>query len=382
MTIAPTLDLAEASRHLWDVTVVGAGPSGALAARELAQLGASVLLVDKASFPRSKVCGSFLNGRVWATLAAVGLGDLGDRLGAVPIRQLYLAARCGRALIPLGQARMLSREAFDAALVEAAVAAGAHFLPTTQAALRTVTAGVRLVRLRQREEEGEAAARLVLAANGLGSTLLHHNMTGPEVVAPASRIGAAVVAPARPDFYQAGVIYMVCGREGYVGLSRLEDGRLDIGTALDREAIRRRGGPGQAAAALLAEEGMPPVPELANLAWRGTPCLTRQPVCIAAERAFAIGDATGYVEPFTGEGIAWAVTAATAVVPLVKRALHHWQPSLTTEWIALHHRVVGRRQYPCWLLAAALRRPRLCQGLIRVLVRWPWLAAPLVSLVD
>jgi hypothetical protein len=172
---------------------------------------------------------------------------------------------------------------------------------------------------------------------------------------------------------------MVCGSDGYVGIGRLEDGRLDVGTALDLEAVRRRGGPGQAAAAVLAQEGMPPVPGLADLDWRGTPCLTRRPGCIAAERAFAIGDATGYVEPFTGEGVAWAVTAAAAVVPLARRAIDRWHPSLAGEWVAVHRRTVGRRQHPCRLLARVLRRPRLCRGLIRLLARMPWLAAPLVS---
>src|SRR5262245_23559213 len=59
--IAPTVGWAEAVRVVWDVAVVGAGPAGSLAARELARRGASVLLVDRSPFPRPKVCGSCLN---------------------------------------------------------------------------------------------------------------------------------------------------------------------------------------------------------------------------------------------------------------------------------------------------------------------------------
>src|SRR5262249_23647918 len=60
MTLAATLDLMTTSERRWDAVVVGAGPAGALAARELARLGAAVLLVDRATFPRWKVCGCCL----------------------------------------------------------------------------------------------------------------------------------------------------------------------------------------------------------------------------------------------------------------------------------------------------------------------------------
>ena len=59
-TVFPTLDFAGAVDQLWDVVVVGAGPTGSLAARQLARAGADVLLVDRLSFPRWKVCGCCL----------------------------------------------------------------------------------------------------------------------------------------------------------------------------------------------------------------------------------------------------------------------------------------------------------------------------------
>ncbi len=104
---------------------------------------------------------------------------------------------------------------------------------------------------------------------------------------------------------------MACGRRGYLGLVRLEDGRLNLAAALDPCWMRVCGGPGPAAARLLAEVGWPPVPNLAEQNWRGTPALTRQARRRAAERLFLIGDAAGYIEPFTGEGMAWALAAGT-----------------------------------------------------------------------
>jgi len=58
-----TLTLEAACEPTWDAIVLGAGPAGALAARQLGASGARVLLVDRKAFPRWKVCGACLNGQ-------------------------------------------------------------------------------------------------------------------------------------------------------------------------------------------------------------------------------------------------------------------------------------------------------------------------------
>ncbi|HEX5270848.1 MAG TPA: FAD-dependent oxidoreductase, partial [Gemmataceae bacterium] len=147
MTTEATLTLAQAARQPWPVVVVGAGPAGALAARELARRGLAVLLVDRATFPRWKVCGCCLNVRALATLAAAGLGALAARLGAVPLLDVLLAGRGCRARVALPDGAVLSRTALDAALVGEAVCAGAAFLPRTRAVLGPVTGAAREVAL-------------------------------------------------------------------------------------------------------------------------------------------------------------------------------------------------------------------------------------------
>ncbi|HZY89862.1 MAG TPA: FAD-dependent monooxygenase [Gemmataceae bacterium] len=379
MTIRGTLALGEAARRTWGAAVVGAGPAGALAAHELARRGVATLLIDQAAFPRAKVCGCCLSARGIATLAAAGLGDLPARCGAVPLRAFELAAGGASARLAVSGV-VLSRGALDAALVGAAVAAGAHFLPQARAALVAGGGAAGTVRLVSVPPGGAVAvrARCVLAADGLGGQLLTRAGVGEAPAAAGARVGVGAVSAEAPAYYRAGTVYMACGARGYVGLVRLEDGRLDVAAALDAAWVRASGGPGRAALPLLAAAGLPPVPGLLDLAWRGTPALTRRATRVAGERLFVLGDAAGYVEPFTGEGMAWALAGGLAVAPLAAEAARRWRPSLAAAWAATYRRVVVRRQYLCRAAAAVLRRPLLARAIVRVLARVPALATPLL----
>jgi flavin-dependent dehydrogenase len=395
MTLAATLDLTEAAAHPWPAVVVGTGPAGALAARELARRGAGVLLVDRATFPRAKVCGCCLNAGALATLAAAGLPGLVERCGGRPLGEVRLAARGCAARLALPGGRALSREVFDAALVREAIRAGAAFLPGTEAALGAVEGSARVVLLRQQERQTAVAAGVVLAADGLGGRLAatgdpprtHTQLAWGvpptrklrvDTKDRASRIGAGVIAATAPSFFSENVIYLACSRGGYVGLVRLEDGRLDVAAAFDRETVRSAGGPGSAAARVLAEVSWPAVPGLPELPWRGTPPLTRQAARLAGERLFVLGDAAGYVEPFTGEGMAWALAGAVAVAPLAVRAAHCWEPGLAVAWEKVYRRTIARRQTVCRLVAKVLRHPGLVRGIIHLLAWLPGLAAPVL----
>jgi flavin-dependent dehydrogenase len=387
MTLAATTTLEEAARRTWGAVVVGAGPAGAMAARELARRGVDVLLVDRASFPRWKVCGCCLNGRATALLDAAGLGNLTAIRRAVPLKSLCLASGGRLARVPLSGGVALSRESFDAALIQAAVEAGATFLPETGAILLEKDPkspgcdDLRHVQLRQGEKFVEIHARVVVAADGLAGQFLARTATAAPAEA-GSRIGAGTTTADVPDFYRPGVIYMTCGAGGYTGLVRLEDGRLDVAAAFDASEVRAGGGPGAAAVRLLHEAGWPAPEGLADLPWRGTPPLTRQAGQVAAERLFVVGDAAGYVEPFTGEGMAWALASGKAVAPLAARAAERWQPELVQQWAAIHRRVVSRRQTVCRGAAAVLRRPWLTRLMVRLLSRAPVLATPVIACLN
>ena len=390
MNVDATLELDAAARREWDMVVVGAGPAGSMAARELARRRANVLLIDRSRFPRYKVCGGCLNPRSLHILDKAGLGDLMNRLGAVPLTNLRLATRGSYADIALPTGAGVSRETLDAALVRAAIAAGAAFLPGTTATLLPANrVGCRrILRLRHANRDHEVAARIVLAANGLGGKLEEHSddSDGETVPAPlwkpGSRVGAGVMVAPVPVGYQPRTVYMACAAEGYVGQVVVEDGRVDMAAALDPLAVKAAGGAGELATKIIDEAGFPPVPDLARLPWKGTPHLTRQAPRLGGERLFVLGDAAGYVEPFTGEGMAWALAGATLVTPLALRgAAHGWDDDLLVRWRAAYHRSVTRRQTVCRITAGLLRRPRATRETVRVLSVMPWLARPLLHLM-
>jgi flavin-dependent dehydrogenase len=376
--LSPTLRLAEAARTSWDVAILGAGPAGSFAARELARRNLKVLLVDKDSFPRWKVCGACLNAGALATLAAVGLGNLPAQFGAVPLTRLHVAALGREACHRLPAGAVLSRDVFDAALVREAVRSGAVFLPRTRALRADPIGNEHRVWLRQSEYEAEISTRLVIVATGLGGRLVGAPPSVQSLPERGSRIGLGVVTDDGPAYFRPGTVYLACGRMGYVGLARLQDGRLNIATALDPASMKNAGGPGKAVDAVLAEVSWPRTAGLADLGWRGTPELTRRPARLAWTRAFIVGDAAGYVEPFTGEGIAWALAAGQALVPLAERAARRWEPALADEWTNQYRRLILYRQRRCRLVATVLRSSWLTRALIDFLKHVPSLAEPLV----
>jgi len=362
-----------------DAVVVGAGPAGSMAAHQLALGGANVLLLDRRPFPRWKVCGACLSPGAQAVLASAGLGELPARLGAEPLAELVLRGGTWTARVGLGSSAAVSRQAFDAALVDAACRAGATFRDGTRATLlgdarrsprlRVVCDGV--------DELVETS--VVIDATGLGAGL------GAAAARPGSRVGLGAVFAPRAANVPAGQLHMAVGRSGYVGMVRLEDGSLDVAAAVDAGALRG-GGPEAAVAAILAEADGPPLEGQPVHGWRGTPPLTRWAPEEVLAGVFRVGDAAGYVEPFTGEGIAWALGDGMAVATYALRALagtgearpEACPSACAAAWRNARRQRARRSQRLCRTLAAALRRPVLVRVAGAVLGRAPHLARPVV----
>jgi flavin-dependent dehydrogenase len=149
---------------------------------------------------------------------------------------------------------------------------------------------------------------------------------------------------------------MAVSPRGYVGISRVSADRFNVAAAIDPSALAYSS-PARVAADILEHAGVPAALALDRAHWRGTPPLTNCPLRVASERVFLIGDAAGYVEPFTGEGMATALESAVAVTPLVIAAAAAWTPSLAQRWDVLHRQIVRDRQLTCRQLSWILRRP-------------------------
>ncbi len=379
-SIAGTISLEEAGLQPWDVVIAGAGPAGSLLARSLAAERARVLLVDKAAFPREKVCGSCLNGAALAALRVAGLADLPQRLGAVPLQNMRLRAGRYEAHLALPGGVSLSRRALDAALVRAAVESGAAFAPGTDATLEPPTSEFRAVRLRSGGREFKVKARIAVAADGLSGGFLKETPGMEPIVAPAAPLGAGTVVEGSDDFYKPGTIYMACTRDGYVGAVRLEDGRLDVASAMEQSRMRSLGGAVAAIGQILHAAGFPGLPAEAQI--RGTPLLTRRRGCVAAQGLFVLGDAAGYLEPFTGEGIAWALQQALLLAPIVREAIPGPALEHAQRWQIQCQRFF-RQQRRCCQAAIWMRRSfRLGTLAVALLSRFPGLASPLLRALN
>lgn len=302
--------------------------------------------------------------------------------GAIALKEFRLSLAGRSTWLPLPVGAALSRARLDSALVEATRAAGAPFLPEPRALVEAIEAGTRRVPLVHHGRKVVAAARVVLAAGGLGHRCLEHEPVLRTRAATWSRVGAGCDVEAVPDLYRKATIFMAVGRGGDVGLVRVEDGRLNVAAAFDRDFLRHHGRPRRAASAVLATSGFPALAPLDDADWQGTVRLTRTTRPLAAERLFLLGDATGYVEPFTGEGMGWAPTSARAVAPLALRAIERWDPALPRAWSGLHRDLVGHRQRLCRGVATLLRHPRLARTTLDLVALAPAVARLIIGSVN
>jgi flavin-dependent dehydrogenase len=348
----------DADQRAWDAVVIGAGPAGAVTARQLARAGLRTLLVEAKRWPRDKVCGGCLNQRSMAVLGQLGLACELRRCGGVPIDEMRLVVG-GRAIsfeLPPGLA--VSRATLDSHLAQAAVDRGATFLSETSAIVEPeLGADRRYVSITHDGKCTKVAARVVIAADGLARSSLKRLPEFATYAAEDSRLGVGVILEQNVPEYPPGQITMVVSRSGYVGLTRVEGDRLNIAAALDAALLKHAPSVGEAIDSILSASGLPVPAGLGQALWRGRPPLTSRPGRLAAERLFVIGDAGGYVEPFTGEGIAAAFESALAVAPLAIQGCLDWHSSLAESWEITHRQVVQEHQVTSRVLAWTLRRP-------------------------
>lgn len=377
-TSPATPPLAAVCHDTWDIVVVGAGMAGSIAAREAARLGSRVLLVEKAALPRRKVCGCFLNANAVASLAQLDLSHLLATSGAPAVRGVFIAAGSRRAYLPLPTGAGLSRHWLDARLAHEATIAGATLTLRTEAHLVGVDEHECRVKLVRGDDSVEIRSRIIVAADGLAGRLARETPGCTQVINPRSRIGVSAATSLVPAGYQPGTIQMVVGREGYIGSLQVEDGRVEIAAALDPAAMKRWG-PGETVRRILRQSPLPIFADAGDLSWQGTTPLSCRTLPPAGPRMFFVGDAAGYIEPFTGEGMAWAIASGAAVATIAHEAARHYSADVPRRWVAERARLLRGRMRLCRLVTQSLRYPRLTELNVALLGHVPFLAAPVIN---
>ncbi|MBZ0297439.1 MAG: geranylgeranyl reductase family protein [Anaerolineae bacterium] len=237
---------------LHDVIVVGSGPGGAIAAATLAEQGKSVLLVDRQSFPRDKVCGDGMPVEVMKMLR-----ELGIDMGALDYHRVYsltITGPNGRAITtqenPHDSFSMTApRYSFDHALHNHALQQGAHFEQMQIQEPLCHDGRVIGVIERRGGQRIEHEARVVIAAGGVGSPLarsLQKQKPSPEARAISIRAYVRLKQPMEPCvqfFFEPGLlpgyawIFPIAGQRANVGVyihnSTYKQGALDLRALFD-----------------------------------------------------------------------------------------------------------------------------------------------------
>ena len=295
--------------------MIGGSLAGSAAAYALALSGARVIVLEKARFPRDKVCGCFLSDEALPVLARMGFGEELRKNGAETITHFRLVRRDGTAVeaqLP-GPVMSISRRCLDSLAAGAAERAGAEmrFGAPVLSLEGDLQKGFRVKGL-----DWEMGARAVVGAWGRCSPL--DGRLGRSFIRRKSFLfgfGKMLVGKSEHLANRA-VLHFFEG--GYVGLSRVEGGLVNLAALANSRVAQaahhdfdllldRLCGESPALGADL--EGLKPVPG---------PPLVSEPVYLGRHGALAgdvlcAGDAAGVIDPYTGTGMSLALLFGEAV---------------------------------------------------------------------
>jgi len=328
-----------------DVLIVGAGPAGAVAGALLARAGARVRIVDRAMFPRDKLCGDTVNPGTLETLGRIGLAS-GISSCGLPVEGMWITGANGATVegrYPAGQiGRALLRRHLDWMLLQDAVAAGAQFEPGVAVRRPLVDAGrVTGVLAGGRGWESALRARVTIGADGRRSALafslgLSKHPRRPRRWAIGGYVdcdGPSTVSPT------LGEMHVRSGR--YIGIARVPGGLTNVCVVKPwRPGDRAFGDPRQL---LLGELSRDPLlrDRFAGARVVDAPSVIG-PLAVdvrdcTIDGLLLAGDAAGFVDPMTGDGLCFAIRGAELAAEAALSTLEHG-------WRGVHDRLAYQRR--------------------------------------
>ncbi|HET8798318.1 MAG TPA: NAD(P)/FAD-dependent oxidoreductase [Thermoanaerobaculia bacterium] len=344
-----------------DVAIIGAGPAGSTLAALLAQRGVRVTLFDRDEFPRDKLCGEFLSYDALPVLRELGVVDAIDAAGAPHIERCRIVGRRRVSAFALPHpARGVSRMLLDAAILDAAKRSGAHFEVRAIGDLR------------------ECEAKIVAGAWGRWGRF--DRALGRSFVRSTDR-NFGFKRHYRAHTSPANHIDLYSFRRGYLGVNAVEGGITNICGLVHASRLAGHKGRWDAFVETIRREE----PPLDALYAAHEPAhehfLSSDPVIFRARSAveegvFMIGDASGVIDPLTGNGMAMAVQSALLAAPRLLRLLESpsQRDAIENEYRRAHHALFTRRLAWSRVAARLLSHPRAMDAALATL-RSPKLGA-------
>jgi geranylgeranyl reductase family protein len=325
---------AGATGHDCDVVIVGGGPAGAAAAARLAARGFLTVLVDRASFPRDKVCGDFVGPMALAELADLGVAQI-DAFGATSTMAnlaLHVDADEPAVLrvpevdgIP-GYGRVIPRLQLDAWILDAARQAGATVLDGRKAEAVQQAPDAITVRGRSAAGPWQLRTRLLLGADGSNSMVARTLRGGvppsqDRIMAVRAYFDGVEGPDGQGDIWFRGDTF-----PGYHWLFPTGGGSANLGVGMVVSTYPQTG-------RNLREMLLRLTAEDAALRYRlrgaqirgkvlGHPLTTYNPrLPLIGDRMMLLGDAAGLINPLNGEGIQYALHSARWAVDIATDCL-------------------------------------------------------------
>ncbi len=299
-----------------DLAIIGGGPAGAAAAFTAARRGLSVAIVERGEFPRDKVCGEFISPEALPLLSQMAP----DLVAAAPsiTRVEFIAPRGRPRGFPLPEPALgISRLGLDAALWQAAGAAGATLMPHTAAeSVETAftTFRLRLAGGNALDTRALDARALIVAA---GRWFRLPGLVG-DPAAGRTHPWLGVKARFRGLAPRA-ALELYCFPGGYCGLAPVENDWTNLCCLIHRDRAGALADSRDFAAWIAAAANHPALRDRLRAGVQVTPTLVTAPVLIGPRapvngRALFAGDAAGFIDPFTGDGIARALLSGALAV--------------------------------------------------------------------